>query len=180
MDSSPLAAASRRSPTVERLTRSIPAGNTPIRKNNPAVSHKTEAVGLSRFPKYHQKLIAHHVPPYVLDSNLSQLPDRDVIYVQAALHHQLLHVLITEQIPQVPAYAQDDNLVPKMTSTEQLRSTRTHPLHPTRPVSDLVCDTGFGSVAHFRRQAKRSRSSPCGSRNRGSAATWHCSVTDEE
>jgi len=73
MDSSPLAAASRRSPTVERLTRSIPAGNTPIRKNNPAVSHKTEAVGLSRFPKYHQKLIAHHVPPYVLDSNLSQL-----------------------------------------------------------------------------------------------------------
>jgi len=67
--------------------------------------------------------------------------NRRVIDSQPSLGHDLFQIPIAERIPQVETYAQDDALGSAMTSSEQFRSARAHPLHPTRSSADRVCDT---------------------------------------
>src|ERR1700722_13240383 len=59
--------------------------------------------------------------------------NRGVIDCQSTLRHHLFKVPVAQRVPQIPSHAQNDNVAPKMSPTEQCWLALAHSLHPTKP-----------------------------------------------
>ena len=109
-----------RRPAVERISRSIAPATAPTVAKKTALSFRTRTGhSAAIFKNVGAKRTRGFSIPYVFDSNLSQVPNRDVIHAHVPLGHDLFQLPEAERISQVPPNAEDDDIRFEMPLPEQ-------------------------------------------------------------